>query len=41
VCAVAYLRDIEACLEAHATKAYHLGLRGNFTRSNLADANER
>ncbi len=35
------LRDIEACLEAHAAKAYHLGLRGNFTRSNLADANER
>jgi hypothetical protein len=35
------LRDIEACLEAHASKAYHLGLRGNFTRSNLADANER
>ena len=35
------LRDIEACLEAHATKAYHLGLRGNFTRSNLADADER
>jgi hypothetical protein len=35
------LRDIEACLAAHATKAYHLGLRGNFTRSNLADANER
>ena len=33
------LRDIEACLEAHATKAYHLGLRGHFTRSNLADAN--
>ena len=35
------LRDIEACFEAHATKAYHLGLRGHFTRSNLADANER
>jgi Domain of unknown function (DUF4372)/Transposase DDE domain len=35
------LRDIEACFEAHAAKAYHLGLRGNFTRSNLADANER
>jgi hypothetical protein len=34
-------RDIEACLDAHATKACHLGLRGNFTRSNLADANER
>jgi hypothetical protein len=35
------LRDIEACLEAHAAKAYHLGLRGNFSRSNLAEANER
>lgn len=35
------LRDIEACFEAYAAKAYHLGLRGNFTRSNLADANER
>jgi hypothetical protein len=35
------LRDIEACMEAHSTKAYHLGMRGNFTRSNLADANER
>jgi hypothetical protein len=35
------LRDIEACFEAHATKAYHLGLRGNLARSNLADANER
>ena len=35
------LRDIEACLVAHATKPYHLGLRGNFTRRHLADANER
>lgn len=35
------LRDIEACLEAHAAKAYQLGLRGNFTRSHLADATER
>jgi hypothetical protein len=35
------LRDDEACFEAHAAKAYHLGLRGNFARSNLADANER
>ena len=35
------LRDVEACFEAHAAKAYHVGLRGNFTRSNLADANER
>lgn len=30
-----------AYLEAHAAKAHRLGLCGNFTRSNLADANER
>jgi hypothetical protein len=34
------LRDIEACLVAQPSKLYHLGLRGNITRSNLADANE-
>jgi hypothetical protein len=34
------LRDIEACLCAQSTKLYHLGIRGNVTRSNLADANE-
>ena len=34
------LRDIEACLGAQPTKLYHLGIRGNVTRSNLADANE-
>jgi hypothetical protein len=34
------LRDIEACLNAQPTKLYHLGIRGNVTRSNLADANE-
>ena len=34
------LRDIEACLGAQPTKLYHLGFRGNVTRSNLADANE-
>ena len=34
------LRDIEACLGAQPAKLYHLGLRGNVTRSNLADANE-
>ena len=27
------LRDIEAGLKAHATKAYHLELRGNLTRN--------
>jgi hypothetical protein len=35
------LRDIEACLRAQPTKLYHLGLRGNVSRTGLADANER
>jgi hypothetical protein len=34
------LRDIEACLGAQPAKLYHLGIRGNATRTNLADANE-
>ena len=34
------LRDIEACLRAHQTKLYHLGIRGRIARSTLADANE-
>jgi transposase, IS4 family len=34
------LRDIEACLLAQPSKLYHLGFRGNITRSNLADAND-
>jgi len=34
------LRDIEACLRAHSTKLYHLGIRGRISRSTLADANE-
>ena len=34
------LRDIEACLRAQPAKLYHLGLRGNISRSALADANE-
>lgn len=35
------LRDIAGCLQAQPSKLYHMGLRGNVTRSNLADANER
>jgi hypothetical protein len=35
------LRDITGCLQAQPSKLYHMGLRGNVTRSNLADANER
>jgi hypothetical protein len=34
------LRDVEACLRAQSAKLYHLGLRGNISRSALADANE-
>jgi hypothetical protein len=34
------LRDIEACLRAQSSKLYHLGIRGNVSRSALADANE-
>lgn len=33
------LRDIEACLRAHSTKLYHLGIRGNVARNTLANAN--
>jgi hypothetical protein len=35
------LRDIETCLRAHATKLYHVGIRGGVARSTLADANEK
>ncbi len=35
------LRDIESCLRAVPTKLYHLGIRGNVSRTTLADANER
>jgi hypothetical protein len=34
------LRDIEACLQARADQLYHIGIRGNITRTNLAYANE-
>jgi len=35
------LRDIEACLRAVGGKLYHMGIRGQVSRSTLADANER
>lgn len=35
------LRDIEACLRSSPTRLYHLGIRGQVSRSTLADANER
>jgi hypothetical protein len=35
------LRDLESCLRAVSGKLYHLGLRGEVSRSTLARANER
>ena len=37
----ASLRDIETCLNSHREKLYHVGFRGQVSRSTLADANER
>lgn len=34
------LRDIEACLGSRSARAYHMGIRGRVTRTNLAYANE-
>ncbi len=34
------LRDIEICLRAMGSKLYHAGIRGNVSRSTMADANE-
>jgi len=34
------LRDIETCLRAMRTKLYHAGIRGNVSKSTIADANE-
>jgi len=34
------LRDIESCLRAMRTRLYHMGIRGNISRSTLAYANE-
>jgi len=35
------LRDIEACLRAKKKKLYHFGIRGNISRSTIADANDK
>jgi hypothetical protein len=37
----ASLRDITVCLQSHAPKLYHAGIRGGIARSTLADANEQ
>ena len=34
------LRDIEACLRAMSSKLYHMGMRNDVSRNNLAHANE-
>ncbi len=33
------LRDIVACLNAQPNKLYHMGIKGNVTRTNIAHAN--
>jgi len=35
------LRDIETCLNSHHEKLYHIGFRGQISRSTLADAGEK
>lgn len=35
------LRNIQACLNSHREKLYHMGFRGRISKSTLADANER
>jgi len=35
------LRDIQTCLNSHNEKLYHIGFRGDVSRTTLADANER
>lgn len=35
------LRDIETCLKAQRNKLYHMGIRGNISKSTLANANEK
>ena len=35
------LRDIESCLRSLINKLYHMGIRGNISRSTLAYANEK
>jgi hypothetical protein len=35
------LRDIEACLRAHQSKLYHMGIRSRVVRSTFSDANEQ
>lgn len=34
------LRDIQTCLRSRKSKLYHMGIRGNVSKSTLADANE-
>src|SRR3989337_1795716 len=34
------LRDIEVCLRSNSEKLYHMGIKGNISRTNLSRANE-
>ncbi len=35
------IRDIEACLKAQPKKLYHMGIKGNPSKSNISDANQQ
>ena len=35
------LRDIETCLNSHHEKLYHVGFRGQISRSTMADSGEK
>ena len=35
------LRDVEACLKAQPNKLYHMGIKGNPSRTVIADANQK
>lgn len=34
------LRDIETCLRSNSEKLYHMGIKGNISRTNLSRANQ-
>ena len=34
------IRDVEACLQAQSKKLYHMGIKGNPSKNNIAEANQ-
>lgn len=35
------IRDVEACLQAQPKKRYHMGIKGNPSRNNISEANQK